>query len=146
MARWLLLKRDEPWESRLQSVDRFLAMENLRYPIVLKPDEGYRGLGVKIVHSRSEAERYLGKGRYDVIAQEYIGGYEYGIFYYRFPDEDKGRIFSITAKRFPTVWGDGERTLERLILDDDRAVCIAPVYLDLHRDELFRVPSKGERV
>ena len=35
---------------------------------------------------------------------------EFGVFYYRYPSEPHGRIFSVTEKKFPAVVGDGRRT------------------------------------
>jgi hypothetical protein len=58
----------------------------------------------------------------------------------------RGRLISITEKRMPFVTGDGERTLEELILWDERAVCLAATYLDLNADRLEHVPAAGERV
>ncbi|MCL1594840.1 MAG: hypothetical protein M3132_10880, partial [Actinomycetia bacterium] len=46
----------------------------------------------------------------------------------------------------PEVIGDGRRTLERLILDDQRAVCMARVYMDGLAERLFELPAEGERV
>src|SRR5262249_41715750 len=86
--------------SRLvSSIDQLGGMD---YPIVLKPNAGQRGAGVRIVHSRQEAVRYLAENSLPVLAQEYHPGpHEAGIFYYRIPGEPRGRIFSITDKRFP---------------------------------------------
>ena len=41
------------------------------------------------------------------------------------------------------VVGDGRRTLEQLILDDERAVCSARLYLERHREHLTTVPAEG---
>jgi hypothetical protein len=46
----------------------------------------------------------------------------------------------------PTVTGDGVSTLERLILADDRAVCMAQFLLDKHKKRASEVPAAGERV
>lgn len=80
------------------------------------------------------------------IIQEYVPGAEFGVFYYRYPNASHGRIFSITEKRFPCVTGDGKSNLERLILDDARAVCIAPFYLSHLKSRLWEVPEPGESV
>ncbi len=82
----------------------------------------------------------------DVLIQEYVPGHEFGVFYYRRPGEQKGRIFSITDKRLPVVRGDGIQTLERLILGDRRAICMADHYLAQQADQLERVPAPGEQV
>ena len=42
--------------------------------------------------------------------------------------------------------GDGEHSLEDLILADPRAVCQAPMLLRAHAENLYRVPEAGERI
>jgi len=114
------------------------------YPVVLKPDVGQRGLGVAICRTREDAERYFSTPRGRTIAQEYVPGHEFGVFYYRYPNEDHGHIFSITEKRPVAVRGDGIRTLEELILADARAVCMAHHFLRRHASHLDRIPAEGE--
>jgi hypothetical protein len=89
---------------------------------------------------------YLETAEFDTLVQEYVAGHELGVFYYRYPGDDKGRIFSITDKRMPYVTGNGRDTLEHLILCDRRAVCMAVHYLAAQSDQLFRIPAEGERV
>jgi hypothetical protein len=115
---------------------------DLDYPVVLKPDVGERGSGVAVVRSRREFEDYLARAHGDIIIQRYVPGVEFGVFYYRYPGEARGRIFSITEKRFPEVVGDGRSTVGDLILRDPRAVCLAGVY----RVPSDTVPAAGERV
>jgi hypothetical protein len=75
-----------------------------------------------------------------------VPGAEFGVFYYRYPNANRGRIFSVTEKRFPCVTGNGKSNLERLILDDARAVCMARYYLNQLACRLWRVPQPGESV
>jgi membrane protein DedA with SNARE-associated domain len=131
---------------RLERVRGFLAEHGLEFPIVLKPDAGQRGSGVAVVKSLAEAERYLRSIRVDCVVQEHVAGEEFGVFYYRYPHEEKGRVFSITRKLFPRVRGDGARTLERLILEDARAVCLAKLYLERNAHRLWDVPPPGAEV
>jgi hypothetical protein len=122
--------------------------QHLTYPVVLKPDVGQRGSGVAVVRSAAALESYLRGAestQTDTIIQEYIPGVEFGVFYYRYPGEERGHIFSITDKRFPVVMGDGASTLERLILGDSRAVCMAKFYLK-QQHRLDDVPAAGEAV
>lgn len=116
------------------------------YPGVLKPDAGQRGLGVAICRSREDAEKYFRTSRGPTIAQEYVPGFEFGVFYCRYPNESRGRIFSVTEKRPVRVTGDGASTLEELILGDERAVCMAGYFLRQHAAQLGRVPPAGEVV
>lgn len=133
-------------ELRLDAARRFMAEHALRFPIVLKPDIGERGSGVAVIRSADAMAEYLERSTGDVIVQEFIAGEEFGVFYYRLPGEPAGRIFSITEKRFPSVVGDGRRTLEDLILRDERAVCVAELLLRRHAASLESVPAAGTRV
>lgn len=117
------------------------------WPVVLKPDVGERGNGVAIVRSPEEAARYLdAHPQVDTIVQSYLPGLEFGLFYYRFPGESRGRLFSITEKRFPAVTGDGRSTLRELILADSRARYLADAYLRAARRDVESVPAAGESV
>ncbi|GAB5520646.1 MAG: hypothetical protein RhofKO_28970 [Rhodothermales bacterium] len=129
---------------RVHRITAFMERHGYRYPVVLKPDVGERGAGVGIIRSDAERDAYLATHDKRLIVQEYVSGLEYGVFYYRYPSEVHGHLFAITDKRFPTVTGDGKRTLERLILDDPRAVCMARFLLDHHADHLRDVPADGE--
>lgn len=146
VARTALLPGSEPLETKRQRIREFMDHHGLAYPIVLKPDVGERGDGVAIVESEEQRDRYLRSTADDVLVQEYLPGVETGIFYYRFPGEATGRIFAITDKHFPTVVGDGVRTLEELILADERAVATAPTLLARHAGHLTTVPAAGVTV
>ncbi len=96
------------------------------FPFILKPDVGQRGVGVKLIRNTKQAEEYLRSTSAPLIAQSYAPGpHEVGVFYYRFPGEARGRIFTITEKIFPMITGDGERTIELLIWADARARFLA---------------------
>ena len=116
------------------------------YPLVLKPDIGYRGQGVGIVGNEEEAIAYLNTCPVDVVAQPMVQGVEFGVFYIRHPDESTGRVTSITGKDFPVLVGDGERTIEELILTHDRAICMAPFFMEQFGERVFDVPDAGDVV
>lgn len=135
-----------PPVGRLQAALDFLQEHQMDFPVVLKPDVGERGEGVAIIRSHKELELYLAGNPGAVILQRYAAGVEFGVFYYRFPGESNGQIFSITEKRFPTVVGDGQRSVGELILEDERAVCMANTYARLCRTPMDVVPGLGEVV
>jgi hypothetical protein len=135
-----------PAAARLKTLHEFMAERSLSYPIVLKPDVGERGKGVAIVRNNQEARTYLELAAVDTIVQEYIHGLEFGIFYCRYPGEPEGRILSITEKHFPAVIGDGKSCLRDLILRDERAVCLAGLYLRRLNRSAAEVPAQGERI
>jgi hypothetical protein len=123
-----------------------MASRALSLPIVVKPDQGQRGAGVKVARCRGELETYLERAPGDTVIQEYVPGVEFGVFYARRPLDARGTIVSITEKRLPAVIGDGRRTLEQLILDDPRAVCMARFHLEQQRPRLATVPAAGVAV
>ncbi|MGH9940850.1 MAG: VTT domain-containing protein [Pyrinomonadaceae bacterium] len=146
VARAVRLEAAATFGARLADARAFMAALGLSFPVVLKPDAGQRGSGVRIIKAERELEEYLGHAPGDTLIQEYVAGAEFGVFYYRRPEATKGHIFSITEKRFPCVNGDGTRTLEQLILRDERAVCMARAYFESRRDQLWDVPARGESV
>lgn len=146
VARATLIESTLDVEARIVRGRSFMSEHRLNFPIVLKPNMGQRGSGVVVVRSEVELQDCLSRSSVDTIIQEHVPGFEFGVFYYRRPSEDKGRIFSITEKRFPVVTGDGASTLEQLILKDPRAVCMARFYLDKQAEHLLDKPAKGEPV
>lgn len=143
IARFALVEAGTP-EQRFGIVREFMEDHALGFPLVLKPDIGERGQGVAIVASECEARSYLENCEHPVIAQEFVPGLEFGVFYVRRPGEARGQLLSITEKVLPTVTGDGERTMEALILDDPRAVKMAKFFLDQWAYHLGEIPAKGE--
>jgi len=141
-----LIPREFSFEKKIALVWKFLDGERLGFPLALKPDAGERGNGVKIVHSFWQLQEELKSATIDLILQELAPGDEVSIFYYRYPSQAHGQIFSVTEKRFPTVTGDGVSTLELLILRDQRAVCLAKKYFEQNVARLGMVPSNGEEV
>jgi membrane protein DedA with SNARE-associated domain len=146
LPRWELIRASSSYDVRIEQAKSFIAGHKLDYPVVLKPNAGQRGSGVGIIKSEAELEDYLRPVSVDTLIQEYASGEEFGVFYYRYPDQAKGRIFAITEKRFPSVTGDGRSTLEQLILNDDRAVCMARFLLRKHAASSWETPRAGERV
>ncbi|MCB1034188.1 MAG: carboxylate--amine ligase, partial [Acidobacteria bacterium] len=123
----------------------FLARHDLDLPVVLKPDAGQRGEGVRILRGVEDLLKALAESDGDMILQEYVQGLEFGVFYVRMPEEDRGRIFSVTEKRLPEVVGDGRSTVEELILADGSLLAMARHYLKVQGSLLEHVPAAGER-
>ena len=98
---------------------------NIQFPIILKPDIGYRGLLVHKIDDVEELGEVLKKVKItvDQIVQEFIAfPVEIGVFYYRMPNESKGTIPSLTIKEFLKVKGDGRHTLAELVNMNPRAI------------------------
>jgi len=108
-------------------IDRALAgmqEAGLGFPIVAKPDIGWRGFGVRLIQDGDGLRRYLaGYPENEVVILQKNVDFdgEIAIFYLRMPGTAKGEIFSITFRYFPYVIGDGHSTVSELIGHDVRA-------------------------
>lgn len=130
---------------RLLCVYRLYREHEIKLPFILKPDVGQRGNGVKLIRSMRAALEYLQNVSTPVVLQRYVAGpREAGVFYYRFPNEFRGHIFAITEKIFPTITGDGIRTVEELIGANERAALMARTYLRRFASRRNDVLSPGE--
>lgn len=124
-----------------------LKRDGLNFPIIFKPDYGERGFMVKRILSRSDVEHYLTKIRSNFLIQELIDlPVECGVFFTRFPNEDKGKVTSVVLKEMLDVVGDGVSTLQELILAKERAKLQWEVLKEAYYDRLGEVITKGERV
>jgi pimeloyl-ACP methyl ester carboxylesterase/membrane protein DedA with SNARE-associated domain len=134
-------------EPRHEILRREIQSGRFAYPLILKPDRSQRGASVRLIQNDGDARRYLENAPYDAIAQGYHPGpIEVGILYYRFPDEERGSIFSVTEKLFPYVHGDGRSTLRELIFRHARYRMQAATFLRRHASNLHRIPADGEAV
>ena len=97
------------------------------------------GSDAYITHDAVRADAYA-------VAQRHVAGAEYGVFVYRDPKTARVEILSIVNKCFPTVTGDGSRSLGELILADARARLIAPGLFQRMASRLDEVPTIGEVV
>lgn len=146
VASYSRISSDLDINEMLSKAEQFMQKQGISYPIVLKPDVGQRGEGVEIIRDRQSMEDYFIEVQHDVIIQEYIEGEEFGIFYYRKPSETHGNILSITTKELLCVEGDGRKTVQELILEDDRAVTLAKFHLRQNESQLYNVPERRERI
>ncbi|MXV44560.1 ATP-grasp domain-containing protein [Saccharibacter sp. 17.LH.SD] len=110
------------------------AMEelNLSFPVVVKPDIGCNGTGVRLIADRETLEKVLPLFPNDVslLIQKLIPyPVEAGIFYIRHPNEKTGQLTSVTYKEAPIIIGDGTSTLRELVLKDPRMSQVPQLYL-----------------
>ncbi|WP_428742862.1 D-alanine--D-alanine ligase [Tenacibaculum sp.] len=122
-----------------------LQKQHISFPLIAKPDVGFRGLLVKKIATEPELKNYLDKYPINIIIQEFLDyENECGVFYHRNPKKNTGHITSLTLKRFLSVTGDGNSTLRELILADDRAKLYIDLFTEIHQEKLTSVPTKNE--
>lgn len=124
-----------------------MASNEIYFPVIAKPDIGFRGLLVKKINNEKELEDYLKKYPIDFLIQEYIHyTVEVGVLYYRLPNQKKGHISSVTLKEFLHIVGDGKSTVEDLIYDNPRALLQLDRIRDSYNHLLATIPEKGDVV
>jgi hypothetical protein len=140
--------------TRITTQDAFVAERamdaaGLTYPVIVKPDIGCNGAGVKLVASQSALASSLAEfpPGAPLMLQRYAPEEgEAGLFYVRIPGEAQGRISSVTLKYAPYVVGDGRSTLRELVLADSRAGRVPHLYLPRLGERLSEIPPAGARV
>ncbi|TGK03292.1 carboxylate--amine ligase [Leptospira selangorensis] len=138
---FLVPKGSKDTNSILEKMNSF----GLEFPIILKPDSGQRGQGVRKVQNLKHLEECLLESNVDLIVQEYHPGpFEVGVFYYRYPNESKGRIFSITRKVFPKITGNGISTLSQLVENHPRFRIQKETFQKRFSETWEKIPKLGE--
>ncbi|MEA5257474.1 hypothetical protein VB264_06755 [Arcicella aquatica] len=106
----------------LTSIQQQLIANQLEFPIICKPNVGERGSQVEKIADVISLEKYLQSVQEDFIIQEFITfDIELGVLYYRYPNQPKGQVSSITRKEFLSVTGDGKSSIEELMQANTRA-------------------------
>ena len=137
-----------PKNSSLSEAIYKMEKATISFPIIAKPDLGFRGYLVKKINTKNELKTYLDKNNsINIILQEFISlPNECGVFYYRLPNKKEGRISSITLKKFLSVTGNGKLTLSELITKDSRAFLYYDLLKNLHKNRMDEVIAKGEKI
>ncbi len=126
-----------------------MAEADVEFPVVAKPDVGRNGVGIEKLDDFAGLEAYIANYPDDtrMMLQSFspfVG--EAGVFFVRYPEEEHGRITSLTLKFFPSVIGDGQSSLRELIQADPRAGRLTHFYFPRFEGRLDEVPAKGKEV
>jgi len=118
------------------------------FPLIAKPDIGFRGFLVKKINSEKELKIYFQKNNsIEILVQEFVAyKNECGILYHRLPNDKKGKITSITLKKFLTVIGDGKSTLSELILADKRAFLYYDLLQNIHQEKMRKILQNDKKL
>ncbi|QDH14589.1 D-alanine--D-alanine ligase [Oecophyllibacter saccharovorans] len=128
---------------------RAMKQAGIDFPVVIKPDIGCKGTGIKLVQDRAMLAEVLPLFPDGVmlLAQKLVAyPLEAGIFYIRHPGEKTGHLTSITYKETPTLTGNGRATLRELILQDPRMGLVPQIYLPRLGKRADEVIPAGQQV
>ncbi|MEO5999602.1 MAG: hypothetical protein ABIN89_22595 [Chitinophagaceae bacterium] len=128
-----------------EEVERQLNTGHYNYPFAVKPDVGMMGFLFRQISNLEEFRLYHQIMPTDYIIQELIHyPIEVSVFYYRFPNEQKGTITGFLKKEFLQVTGDGESTLWKLIQAYPRVRFRLPEMKSKHEHRLNDIIPKDE--
>jgi hypothetical protein len=130
----------------LAAVARVRASTGISWPLVLKPDIGCNGTGVRLIQDPAHLAPAVAAFPRGVrlVVQEFIPDPgEAGLFYIRHPHEAAGRITSLTLKAPPTIVGNGRSTIRELIEAHPRAGRTVNLFLDRLASRLGEKPPQG---
>lgn len=154
-ATLMLIPEDlRPWTLFVelgQDIDQVIEQinkSNICYPLIVKPDVGFRGILVVKIKKESELRKYYKSTITDTIIQNYVpGDYELGVFYHRLPNESKGKITSLTQKVYLKVIGDGTSTIKKLMGQSENDQLFIDLVIQKHdKGFIKQIPRKGEKV
>jgi hypothetical protein len=129
------------------AVTKKIRAHHLSFPLIFKPDLGERGWMVKKINSEKDLANYLNSAKWDFIIQEFVDlPLEFSIYYARHPNEEKGKVTSVTMKEMLKVVGDGVSTLSELIFANDRAKLQWSVLKKTYASQLKEIPSPGKKI
>ncbi|MDN5203977.1 hypothetical protein QQ008_21480 [Fulvivirgaceae bacterium BMA10] len=136
-----------PSSTTVEEILTSMSKKGICFPFILKPDIGERGSFVEKIHDETELRDYLKSIRVDFLMQEFITfPIEMGVFYYRFPSEETGKVSSIVLKDMLKVTGDGTSTIQQLILKKPRAKLQYDTLKVSLKHKMEQVPKAGEQI
>jgi hypothetical protein len=156
VAEFVSLVRSEDAQSDYDAALALMEAKGLGFPIVVKPDVGWQGYGVRLIEESPALLQYISafpEGEKLVLQRPILHDGEAGVFYVRIPGEKTGRILSLTLRYFPYVYGDGTSTLQELIQNNPRSRLRSGFYLGgksehmaFEKEYLEMIPAKDELV
>lgn len=136
-------------ENDLAKATQAMHAKELAFPVVVKPDIGCNGTGVKLVHTQEELAQVCASfpRNVELVIQKLITWpHEAGLFYIRHPDEPTGRLTSLTYKDIPFLIGNGRNTVLELLKQDARTSKVLHIYTPRLQHRLHTIPEQGERI
>lgn len=104
------------YKSTFEEVSKQRLEGGFNFPFAVKPDVGMMGFLFRQIYSVEEFQQYHENIPTDYLIQELITyPIEVSVFYYRFPNEQKGTITGFLKKELLQVTGDGTSSLRELI-------------------------------
>jgi len=115
-------------QQRINKVQIFIKKQKIKYPLILKPDDGIGWIGLYFIEDEQTLTAALKLIKKDYILQEYISRpIELSVFFIKYPTQ-QGRIWSLT-RRYTVKRKDEPELMipSRKIIYKDESKLITPV-------------------
>jgi hypothetical protein len=131
-----------PVESLLADI----AAAGFQYPFIVKPDVGMKGILFRKIDREEQLRKYHSHIPVEYIVQDLIDlPIELSVFYYRYPNQQRGVVTGMIQKELLEVTGDGVATLEMLIQQHPRAKFRQEEMQRRHGHRFDRVIAAGQK-
>jgi hypothetical protein len=130
----------------LEQIELLLQDAQIKYPFVVKPDIGMKGILFRKIDNAEQLKAYHQQIPVMYLIQEMIDlPLEVSVFYYRYPNSEKGRITGFFAKELLHIIGNGSDSIHALIKNHPRA-CYREEEMRRRHGHLFEhVLQNGEK-
>lgn len=128
------------------NLKKALCSNRFTFPLCVKPDVGMKGLLFRKIDSEEELLSYHKHVPVEYIVQDLVTyPLELSVFYYRYPNQEKGVITGFIQKELMEVVGDGQNTLLELISSHPKAKHRLEEMRRKHAENLHQILPSGER-
>ncbi|MEO6818796.1 MAG: hypothetical protein ABI266_02515 [Ginsengibacter sp.] len=129
----------------LDKIQSLIIERNFEYPFIVKPDAGMMGFMFRRIDNAEELERYHSIMPVDYIVQKLVDyPLEVSVFYYRFPNQQKGTITGFIKKEFLQICGDGKSTFLELLEGYERVRFRLEEMKSKHAAQLTKILPRGK--
>lgn len=131
----------------INSLLQRLKQSNIEYPCIAKPDMWRIWRDVKKIQNENELISYYQYIQEPIIIQEFIDySFEFWVFYYRLPSENKWHITWIVEKQFMFLEWDGVNTFEQLVYYHPRSKYYYNQMRSEYEIQRKSIPVRGEKI
>jgi hypothetical protein len=132
-------------DASFEEVEKLVKENQFSYPFVVKPDIGTMGFMFRKIDNAEQLQKYHSRIPNRYLVQKLVDHpLEVSVFYYRFPNQDKGTITGFIKKEFLQVTGDGTSTLLQLMEGYDRVQFRLDEMRSKHQHKLNDIIPDGE--
>ncbi|MFN2457556.1 MAG: hypothetical protein ABR502_05090 [Chitinophagaceae bacterium] len=132
--------------SSFQEVQKAVFEHGFAFPFIVKPDIGRGGVLFRVIENERQLKTYHQRVPVDYMIQSLVKyPVEFSVFYYRYPDQQKGVITGFLRKELLEVMGNGKNTLWELILKHPIAKHRFAEMRIRHEEHLNEVIAEGKK-